>query len=83
MITNPLIEQGIQQGHQQGIQEGMQLGKQSLLLQLLNAKFGELPASVGEKIRAITSEQKLNQLSLRILTANSLDEMGLNQQVEL
>ena len=78
MSTNPLIEQG----RQQGIQQGMQLGKQSLLLQLLNAKFGELPASVGEKIRAITSEQKLNLLSLRVLTANSLDEMGLNQQVD-
>jgi len=53
-----------------------------ILLQQLNAKFGQLPESVGEEIRAITSEQELDQLSLRILTASSLDEMGLNGQVE-
>ena len=74
MITNPLIEQGRQQGIQQG--------KQSLILQLLSAKFGILPEFVRQKIGTITSEQKLNQLSLRVLTANNLDEMGLNGQVE-
>ena len=78
MITNPLIERG----RQQGIQQGVQQGKQSILLQQLNAKFGQLPESVGEEIRAMTNEQELDQLSLRILTANSLDEMGLNGQVE-
>ena len=78
MITNPLIEQG----RQQGIQQGIQQGKQSLLLKLLNAKFGQLPESVDQKIRTIISEQKLDQLSLRVLTANSLNEMGLNGQVE-
>ncbi|MFQ6041107.1 MAG: DUF4351 domain-containing protein [Candidatus Poribacteria bacterium] len=76
------IEEGIQQGKQQGLQQGLhqgiQQGKQSLLLQQLKAKFGELPEPVEEEIRAITSEQKLDTLSLRILTANSLDEMGLN-----
>ena len=91
MITNPLIEkgrqqgiqQGMQQGRQQGIQQGVQLGKQSLLLQLLNAKFGQLPESVVQKVRAITGEQELDKISLRVLTANSLAEMGLNGQVEL
>ncbi len=78
MITNPLIERG----RQQGIQQGVQQGKQSILLQLLGAKFGQLPESVGEEIRAMTNEQELDQLSLRILTANSLDEMGLNGQVK-
>ena len=73
MITNPLIEQGRKQGIQQG--------KQSLLLQLLGTKFGNLPASVEKQIQAITSEEKLDQLSLRILTANSLDEMGLNENL--
>ena len=68
MITNPLIERGRQ--------EGIQQGKQSMLLQLLNAKFGVLSEPVVQEIRAITSEQELNRLSLRVLTANSIDEMG-------
>ena len=75
MITNPLIEQGRQQGVQQG--------KQSILLQLLNAKFGTLSESVVQEIRAITSEKELDRFSLRILTANSLDEMGLDGQAKL
>jgi hypothetical protein len=36
---------------------------------------------VVEKIKVITNEQELDRLSLRVLTANSLDEMGLNGQV--
>jgi len=91
MITNPLIEQGRQEGVQLGRQEGIQLGrqegvqqgKQSILLQLLNAKFGTLPEPLVQEIRAITSEQELNRLSLRVLTANSIDEMGLDGQVKL
>ena len=83
MITNPLIERGRREGIQLGRQQGIQQGKQSILLQLLGAKFGQLPESVGEEIRAITNEQELDQLSLRILTANSLDEMGLNGQIKL
>ncbi|MFQ6043245.1 MAG: DUF4351 domain-containing protein [Candidatus Poribacteria bacterium] len=71
MITNPLIEQGRQQG------------KQSTLLNQLNAKFGALPEPVVQEIRAITSEQELDRLSLRVLTANSIDEMGLNGQAKL
>ena len=74
MLTNPLIERG----RQEGIQQGMQQGKQSFLLQLLNAKFGQPPTLVDQKIRAITSEQELEQLGMRVLTANSLDEMGLD-----
>jgi len=70
MITNPLIEQGRQEG------------KQLILLQQLSAKFGSLPESVDQQIRAITSEQELDELCLRILTANNLDEMGLNGQVK-
>ena len=75
MITNPLIKQGRQ--------EGIQQGKQSILLQLLNAKFDSLPEPVVEEIRAITSEQELDRLSLRVLTADSIDEMGLDGQPKL
>ena len=71
MITNPLIERGRQEG------------KQSFLLQLLNAKFGTLPVLIDQRIREITSEQELEQLGMRVLTANSLDEMGLDGQAKL
>jgi len=62
---------------QQGIQRGAQQKAQSVLIHLLIAKFGKLPRSVERKIRSITNEAELDQLILRILTANTLDEMGL------
>jgi len=87
MITNPLIErgrrEGIQLGRQEGIQQGVQQGKQSMLLHQLSAKFGILSEPVVQEIRAITSEQELDRLSLRVLTANSIDEMGLDGQAKL
>ena len=86
MITNPLIEQGrkqgIQKGIEQGMQQGIQQGKQSILIQLLDEKFGKIPESMKNQIREITDENLLDQLSLRILKANSLDEMGLDGEVE-
>jgi len=75
MITNPLIERGRQQGIQQG--------KQSILLHQLSAKFGAIPEPVAQEIRAITSEQELDRLSLCVLTANSIDEMGLDGEAKL
>ena len=72
------IEQGIQQGIQQGMQQGIQQGKQSTLLKQLETKFGKLPVSVEERVRAMTSEQDLDRLSVRVLTANNLEEMDLN-----
>jgi predicted transposase YdaD len=79
MITNPLIERG----RQEGIQLGVQQGKQSMLLHQLSAKFGVLSEPVVQEIRTITSEQELDRLSLRILTANSINEMGLDGQAKL
>jgi hypothetical protein len=80
------IQQGIQQGleqarqqeRQQGLQQGLQQGKRLFLIQLLVAKFGELPQSVTDQIQGMTAEDELDQLGVRLLTAESLEEMGLN-----
>lgn len=44
-----------------------------LLLQLLERRFGPLPEEKRKRVEAITSHIRLDQ----ILTAQSLDEMGL------
>ena len=72
------IEEGIQQGLEQGRQQERQQGKRLLLIQLLATKFGELPQSVTEQIQGMTADEELDQLGIRLLTANSLEEMGLN-----
>ena len=72
------IEEGIQQGLEQGRQQERQQGKRLLLIQLLATKFGALPESVTEQINGMTADEELDQLGIRLLTANSLEEMGLN-----
>ena len=47
-------------------------------IQQLIAKFGVLPESVTEQIQQMTSDEELDQLGVRLLTAESLEEMGLN-----
>ena len=60
------------------IEDGIQQGKRSILIRLLAAKFGELPQSVTDQIQGMTTEEELDQLGVSILTANSLEEIGLN-----
>ena len=72
------IEEGIQQGLERERQQERQQGKRLLLIQQLMAKFGDLPQSVTEQIHGMTTEEELDQLGIRILTAESLEEMGLN-----
>ncbi len=72
------IQQGLEQARQQERQQGLQQGKRLFLIQLLVAKFGELPQSVTDQIQGMTAEAELDQLGVRLLTAESLEEMGLN-----
>ncbi len=72
------IQQGLEQERQQGLQQGLQQGKRLFLIQLLATKFGELPQSVTDQIHRMTTEEELDQLGVRLLTAESLEDMGLN-----
>ena len=72
------IEEGIQQGLEQERQQERQQGKRLLLIQQLATKFGELPQSVTDQIQEMTTNEELDQLGIRLLTAESLEEMGLN-----
>lgn len=69
---------GFQLGFLLGFQQGFRQGKQELLIRLLATKFGELPQSVTEQIQRMTISEELDQLGVRLLTAESLEEMGLN-----
>ena len=69
---------GFQLGFLLGFEQGFKQGKRDLLSQQLMAKFGELPQSVTDQIQGRTTNEELDQLGIRLLTAESLEEMGLN-----
>ena len=64
---------GFELGFELGFQQGFRRGKQTLLIRLLVAKFGELPQSVTEQIYGMTISEELDQLGVRLLTAESLE----------
>jgi len=57
--------------------KGLLKGKRETLLRLLAAKFGPLPDDMATKITAIGSATELDTYLDRVLTATSLEEIGV------
>jgi hypothetical protein len=60
-----------------GRAEGEAKGVREILLLLLAERFGPLPEGARRQVEEIGSLQRLTQLAKRVLTAHSLEEMGL------
>ena len=64
-------------GRTEGLEEGRKEGMQSLVLDLLAARFGRLSQRIQRRVKAITSGEELRKLAGRIAKASSLKELGL------
>jgi hypothetical protein len=73
-IIGPAIRQGVQQGVQQGGQQGVQQGELTILRRLILKRFGPLPAWADERLPTLSTAE-LEDLSLRLLEAQNLDEL--------
>jgi len=62
----------------EGEEKGMLNGKRDTLVRQLTQKFGPLPEPVTARVEAYESVDELDACLERILTANSLEEMGLD-----
>lgn len=69
----PMLEETMREWSKKNRQEGIR----EVLLRQLERRFGPLPEEKRRGVEAITSRARLNRLADRILTARSLDEMGL------
>ncbi len=70
-------ERGRQEGRKEGMEKGAQTGVQQVLLHQLGKRFGPLPETVRRRVEAIDSLDLLTGLAERLLSAHSLEEMGL------
>jgi hypothetical protein len=68
------LKKGIQEGRKKGVQEGRQEGEASLLLRLLERKFGRLDARTRKRIRSADAERLL-VWGERVLTAERLEDV--------
>jgi len=64
-------------GEARGEAKGEAKGAREILLLQLAERFGPLPEGARRQVEEISSLQRLTQLAKRILTADSLEEMGL------
>jgi hypothetical protein len=62
---------------QEGREEGVVQGKRQTLKRLLAARFGVLPNRVEASIDALASGEELDGYLDRVLTAGSVEELGL------
>jgi hypothetical protein len=58
------------------VAKGRQEGRQELLLEMLEARFGQLPSSAGERLSALT-DSELSAITRKVLFAESLGALGL------
>jgi hypothetical protein len=70
-------EQGREEGHEQGFKDGTLEGKRGTLMRLLTAKFGSVSEETKSRIQALESISELDVYLERVLTAESIEDMGL------
>jgi Domain of unknown function (DUF4351) len=61
----------------EGRREGIEQGARKVLLRLLGQRFGRVPVSVRRRVEEIDSVDNLIRLAERVLTARSLEDLGL------
>ena len=80
-MAEHLIEQGIKRGKAQGIEQGIKQGetraKQEVILKMIRLRFDSVPESVTSQITQIRSHSRLDALVESVLTAQTLDEIDL------
>ena len=72
-VLGPMLRGQYAQGQEEGRIEGMQLAGRSVLLALLNEKFGKLPKWVPRMLEDATAEE-LQVWATRVLHSGSVEE---------
>ncbi|MBM3224403.1 MAG: DUF4351 domain-containing protein [Candidatus Tectomicrobia bacterium] len=75
-LLERMRQEGRQEGQQEGRQEGTLLGQREFVVMLLTERFGPLSPAVQAQIQTLSAE-RLAALGRALLTATSLQELGL------
>ena len=74
--VTPMIQNWFDEVQQRGREEGIRLTRHAILRKQLEAKFGPLPPTADQRLEQLPGE-RLDELTVTILTAGSLRELGL------
>ena len=75
--ADKMMEKGREEGREQGFKDGAIKGKRETLLRQLTAKFGSVSEEIKSRIEELESVDELDTYLERVLTAESVEEMGL------
>ncbi|MBC8231512.1 Rpn family recombination-promoting nuclease/putative transposase [bacterium] len=80
-IAQALIEEGMEIGVERGMEIGVEKGmiqtNQERLIELIRFRFQSINPEISDKIRSIRNADRLTALFRRALSANSIDEIGI------
>jgi len=71
-------EEGLHQGMERGLHQGMERGIQESVIEVLEARFGAVPASIKKRLTSITDRAILEDLLKKAATAFTLPEWEKN-----
>ena len=74
ILENKVLGREYKRGRQEGRQEGLQEGELKLVRRLIEKRFGAMPAWAEERL-ASRSAPELEELSVRLLDAQSLEDL--------
>ncbi len=75
------LQAGLELGRQEGLQEGRQVGQAQLILRLLARRFGEVDATLQQRIQTLSSE-RLEQLGEVLLDFGQVVDLERYVQYE-
>jgi hypothetical protein len=83
-IAQALEEAGEKRGEKRGLEVGEKRGEltalRSTLLKLIRTKFLRVPKAVERVVRATTDTERLNQWLVGVVTAETLDDIGISEE---
>ena len=71
------LNEGLAKGRVEGRVEGLVEGRAETLLELLEVRFGQLPAQIITAVRAL-SPDRLHEITRLVITAKSLADLHLD-----
>ena len=77
-VLGPPYKRGLEEGKQEGLRQGLRQGKREgeleILHRLIEKRFGPIPGWAEERLAA-RSAPELEELSLRVLDAQSIEDL--------
>lgn len=66
-----------EEGRQRGLEEGRQEGVRSVVLSLIEQRFGPIPEDVRQRVESLDDLDALTHIAKRILLVSSIEELGI------